>query len=45
LPENIDNCDVMLCGPTSMMKSVSSALRNIGFTRCRIHTERFSFAD
>jgi predicted ferric reductase len=40
------SCDrkatVFLCGPPPMMKLVSAALRRIGFSRWRIHTERFS---
>ena len=45
LPENCGNCDVMLCGPAPMMKSVSTSLRNIGFSRRQIHSEKFMLAD
>jgi predicted ferric reductase len=45
LPQVTAKTQVMLCGPPPMMKLVSKALRNIGFSRKQIHTERFALAD
>jgi len=33
---------VFLCGPPPMMEKVSAALRELGYPRARVHTERFS---
>jgi predicted ferric reductase len=40
--ERLERSRVFLCGPPPMMVLVSAALRKLGVSRRRIHTERFS---
>ncbi len=43
IPNLSRDTHVMLCGPRAMMKNAAQALRAVGVSRSRIHTERFSF--
>jgi len=45
LPPLTTKTQVMLCGPPPMMDKVSASLRNVGFSRRQIHTERFALAN
>ena len=37
------NCDVFLCGPVEMMKSVEGTLLQLGLPAERLHQEVFTF--
>ena len=43
LVPDIADCDVYLCGPSAMMRSVQRTLRRLGVARASIHTDEFSF--
>ena len=47
LKELLSGCNreaaAFVCGPPAMMKSVCANLRNLGFRRAHIHTEKFSY--
>jgi len=43
LVPDIAECDVYLCGPSPMMRSLQRTLRRLGVTKAAIHTDEFSY--
>jgi ferredoxin-NADP reductase len=43
LVPHITKCDVYLCGPSAMMRSVKQTLRRLGVAKAAIHTDEFSY--
>ena len=38
---DIQNCEIFICGPVAMMKSLTSQFKQLGVKNSRIHTEEF----
>jgi predicted ferric reductase len=43
LVPDIANCDIYLCGPSAMMRSLQRTLRRVGVAKASIHTDEFAF--